>query len=91
MMTMVLCNALSAFVEQEKKSAPSAAGASSAQCVGVTTTNMPMPMVQRDVVDGHRGGAAEGAGGAADALGGVVAQGEGALGGVAAQGEGGGR
>jgi hypothetical protein len=34
-----------AFVEEEE-SAPSAAGASSA-CVGVTTTNMPMPMMVR--------------------------------------------
>ncbi len=36
---------MSAFVEEEE-SAPSAAGASAAQCVGVTTTNMPMPMVR---------------------------------------------
>jgi hypothetical protein len=31
MMTMVQCNAMSAFVEEEEISAPSAAGASSAQ------------------------------------------------------------
>ncbi len=48
MMTMVRCNAMSAFVEEEEISAPSAAGASSsAQRVGVNTTlNMPMPMVR---------------------------------------------
>jgi hypothetical protein len=45
MMPMIRCNAISAFVEEEE-SAPSAAGASFAQCVGVTTTNMPIPMVR---------------------------------------------
>jgi hypothetical protein len=50
MMPMVRCNAMSAFVEEEERSAFPAAGASppsSAQRVGVTTTNMPMQTMVR--------------------------------------------
>jgi hypothetical protein len=46
MMAMVQCNAMSALVEEEESAPSAAACASSAQCVGVTTTNMPMPMVR---------------------------------------------